>query len=62
MPDQVTGILYADARRLAPLLAALAPASARPQVGPALAHFGSGLVYGTVDRDVLTLEGFVTVR
>jgi hypothetical protein len=58
-PDENAGILYADVQLLAPVLAKLHLSS---EAKRNLAALGTAFVYASVDGDVLSLKGFVSVR
>jgi Protein of unknown function (DUF3352) len=67
LPDQSTGIVYADVPKLLPLLDTLAKSGKDgkpipPEVKRNLEALTTVLVYGSVDGDVLTLKGFAAVR
>ena len=67
LPDQSTGIVYADVPRLLPLLDTLAKSSKDgkpipPEVKRNLEALSTALLYGSVDGDVLSLKGFAAVR
>ena len=72
MPSQVAGILYADVQNLTPLLEKLQASSSKssgstskpmsPEVKRNLKALGSLLLYGSVNGDVVTAKGFVSVR
>jgi Protein of unknown function (DUF3352) len=67
LPDQSTGIVYADVPKLLPLLDKLAKSSKDgkpipPEVKRNLEPLSTALLYGSVDGDVLTVKGFASVR
>ncbi len=67
LPDQTTGVVYADVPKLVPLLDTLAKSgkSGKPLSPEMKAHLealSTALFYGSVDGDVLSLKGFVSVR
>jgi len=67
LPDEATGILYADVPKLVPLIDSLAKSdkNGKPLSSDAKAHLealSTALFYGSVDGDVLSLKGFVSVR
>jgi Protein of unknown function (DUF3352) len=67
LPDQSTGIVYADVPKLVPLLDTLAKSGKDGKPLPAevkrnLEPLSTALLYGSVDGDVLTLKGFASVR
>jgi uncharacterized protein DUF3352 len=62
MPDETAGILYADVPRLVPLLERLNKKSFSTEVTRNLAPLSTGLLYGSVDGDVYSIKGFVSVR
>jgi hypothetical protein len=67
LPDQTTGVFYADVPKLVPLLDTLAKSSKSgkplsPEVKAHLEAFSTAIFYGSVDGDVLSLKGFASVR
>jgi hypothetical protein len=67
LPDQSTGIVYADIPKLLPLLDTLAKSGKNgkplsPEVKRNLEPLSTALLYGSVDGDVLSLKGFASVR
>jgi Protein of unknown function (DUF3352) len=67
LPDQSTGIVYADVPKLLPLLDTLVKSGKDgkpipPEVKLNLEALTTVLVYGSVDGDVLTRKGFAAVR
>jgi hypothetical protein len=62
MPDETTGILYADLAALAPLIGELRKGTDKQSLQRDLAPFGPSLLYGSVDGSVLTVKGFASVR
>jgi hypothetical protein len=72
LPDQTAGIFYADVQKLLPLIEKLQASSSSgsgssskplsPQVRRNLAPLGTMLLYGTVNGNVATAKGFVSVR
>jgi Protein of unknown function (DUF3352) len=67
LPDQSTGIVYADVPRLIPLLDELSRNSdskkpLSPEVKRNLEPLSTLLLYGSLDGDVLSLKGFASVR
>ena len=67
LPDQTTGVVYADVPKLVPLLDTLAKSSKsdKPLTPEAKAHLealSTAIFYGSVDGDVLSLKGFASVR
>jgi len=67
LPDESTGIFYADVPKLVPLIDSLAKSgkNGKPLSPDAKAHLealSTALFYGSVDGDVLSLKGFVSVR
>ena len=67
LPDQTTGVFYADVPKLVPLLDMLAKSSKSgkplsPEVKAHLEALSTAIFYGSVDGDVLSLKGFASVR
>jgi hypothetical protein len=67
LPDQSTGLVYADVPKLLPLLDKLARSSDSkkpipPEIKRNLELLSTALIYGSVDGDVLSLKGFASVR
>jgi uncharacterized protein DUF3352 len=63
MPDTTAGILYADVQRVVPLLEGLSKNKAfSPSVERNLAPLGTALVFGSVDGNVASVKGIVSVR
>ncbi len=61
LPDQTTGIAYANIREAAPLIAKLAGSESAPSSSD-LAPLRNALLFGSVSGSVLTVKGFVGVR
>ena len=67
LPDQTTGVLYADVPKLVPLLETLAKSRKNgkplpPEVKAHLEALSTAIFYGSVDGDVLSLKGFASLR
>ena len=67
LPDESTGIFYVDVPKLVPLIDSLAKSgkNGKPLSPDAKAHLealSTALLYGSVDGDVLSVKGFVSVR
>jgi hypothetical protein len=63
MPETTAGIVYADVRRVVPLLERLSKNKAfSPQARRNLAPLRTALVFGSVDGSIASLKGFVSVR
>jgi hypothetical protein len=67
LPDQTTGVFYADVPKLLPLLDTLSKGGNSgkplpPEVKANLDALSTAIFYGSVDGDVLSLKGFASVR
>ena len=67
LPDQTTGVFYADVPKLVPLLDTLAKSGKSgkplpPEVKAKLEALSTTIFYGSVDGDVLSVKGFASVR
>ena len=67
LPDQTTGVFYADVPKLVPLLDTLAKSGKSgkplpPEVKANLEALSTAIFYGSVDGDVLSVKGFASVR
>ncbi len=63
VPEQTAGILYADVNRALPIVAEhVKDKASAAELRRYLAPFGTALLYASVDRSVLSVKGFVSVR
>lgn len=63
MPDETAGFLYANVRDALPLIDSLMKKKPmKPETRRNLEHLGATLLYGTLDGNVASLKGFVTVQ
>jgi hypothetical protein len=66
LPDQTSGIVYADVPKLVPLIDKLAKSGKNgkpltPEAKANLEAFSTAVFYGSVDGDVLSIKGFASV-
>src|SRR5262249_45369379 len=67
VPDETTGIVYADVPKLVPVIDKLARSGKNgkplsPEAKRNLEALSTAILYGALDGDVLTLKGFASVR